>query len=467
MIVQQKYLFEKLYRLYENNGYYDKKYQDDLANSTIRKNLNNFSASLFDKTIKPLRTVVNRSVEFYVSKISSSMQVSSENQAVVDSINQFLTWSNFPAMKPISLRNMTLLGNAFIKVNANKNKVFAELIDPRYITTLKLDNRGYITELRIDLPVEGDDKNLTFTEYWNKEYFSTWTHALGANAPLDTLGTPDDYGYLTELGIDFIPIVQIKFKDIGENYGISCVYHALDKIDEANREASRLSDLLFRYNKPVTVVSASSKDGMGRPIPAPKLQADKELYNPDDESTVYLSGDAQINSLIPQIDYDAALNVLNAMMNELQEDLPELRYYSLKDGNLSGKAIKLMLASAVDRANEAQANYIQGIKRINQIALTLGKFWGLFQLSGTYEDGSFEHEIIVEDMFPLDDGDKATMLKDLTTAGLSLATSLKMLGFDDAFIATALKEKQEQESQSLANNSASLGNALNSFNAGV
>jgi hypothetical protein len=458
---EQSQLFDKLVKLYSNNGYYESNYKSILYTSR-NKNLNKYSPELVDKQLKPLRTVVNRSVEFYVSKISSNMQVTSENQAIKDAIEQFFKWSNFPAIKPVSLRNMTLLGNVFFKVNANKSKVFVELVDPRYITELELDSRGYITEIRIDIPIED---NKTFTEYWNKAegYFATWEH-VGENLDLDALGTPTNMGYLAELGIDFIPVVQVKFKDVGDTWGLSCVNHALDKIDEANRQASRLSDLLFRYNKQTTVISSENKDSTGRPIPTPKLKEGEQLFGSTDESLLYLNN-ATISSLIPDINYDSALNILNAMMDEIKQDLPELNYYSMKESNTSGKALKMLLSSAIDRATEAQSNYIQGLVRVCEIALTLGSFWNLFTLGTTYENG-YDFEIVVEDMFPMDDSDKAELLKNLTVAGLALETSLKMLGYDQEFITLALLEKQNQDKSAMDLSSQSLGTALNSFNQG-
>lgn len=460
----QKALYEKLERLYENNGYYEHNlfnHSKDIYNRVK-------PAYIYNHHIKPLRTVVNRSVEFYVSKICQSLQVSSEFQEIIDSVNQVLTWSNFSATKAVSLRQDVLYGNLFWKVTSDGKKVYFETIDPKYISELELDNRGYIQSIRIDIPlVDEFNRDLTYTEYWNKEYFAVWKHSLGENATLDMLGEPIDTGWLIELGIDFIPIVQIKFKNIGDKWGTGSVFHCLDKIDEANKEASRLSDLIFRYNKNTMVVSANDKDANGRPIPAPKVKEEEDIFKENIDSILYLNGMATINSLIPNIQYDAALSILNAMMDELNNDLPELKYYSLKEGNLSGKAIRLMLAGAIDRAKEAQDNFIQGLDRVIKIALTLGNYWGIFNIQGNYENGSFDYSLLIPDLFPMDESEKSTMLKDYTASGLALATSLKLIGYDDAFIIKALEEKQSQESQTMTNAQNSLGTALSNFNSGV
>jgi hypothetical protein len=457
--LNQTALYNKLEWLYECNGYYEKSFYNR-AGFTVR------SADFYNKQVKPLRTVVNRSVEWYVSKLATTMQISADNQGVVDAVNQILTWSNFQAMKPVALRTEVLKGNLFWKIVANGEKVFIESINPLYVTQLETDPRGYIIRIRIDIPVnQGDNLVKMYTEFWDKPegYFSCWTHSGNEKTPLDQLGDPDNYAWLTELGLDFIPIVHIKFRDIGKPYGVGCVTHCLDKIDEANKMASRISQLQFRYNHPTVVVSANDKDASGRPIPSKKLEKDKDVYSEEDETILYLDGMAKIDNLIPTIDFQAALDILNAQMEELTADLPELRAYSLKDGNLSGKAVKMLLSGAISRAEEAQANFIQGLIRACQIGLTLGKYWGLFTVDGSYEAGSFDFKINTPELFPMDDSDKATMLKDLTAGGLALATSLRIIGYDDAFIKTAIEEKQSETDTILSNPNVAM-NSLGNFN---
>jgi hypothetical protein len=448
--LEKEEILEKLDILYEGNGVYQ------------RQRLNHS----FTEKIRPLRDVVNRSVEFYVSKLSTSMTVSSQNPRITDAINQILVWSNFSAIKPSMVRKLSLYGNLFLKIVGGPDKVYFEVVDNHYITMFNLDSRGYINEIRIDIPLVEDGQNLIYTEYWNKteSYYSTWKHQLGINASLDQLGTPVSSAFLEELGIDFVPFVQIKFKDIGKPFGNGSVFHALDKIDEANREATRLSDMLFRYNKPLTAVSANNVDKNGRPIPAPKLEKNSSGKNEDlfseEDTVIYLPGTSTINSLVPQVNYADALSILNAQMEEIENDLPELKYYSIKD-SLSGKAIKLLLAGAIDRATEAQNNFLQGLIRVNQIALTLGSYWNLFSV-GSYEAGDFDHEIIVPEMFPTSNDEQASILKDLVAAGLPLSSALRLNGFSDDQISTILKEKAEQDSQSQNQ----LANSLMQFNQG-
>jgi hypothetical protein len=447
-------LYDKLKVLYDGNGAYD-----DIA----------FNANLLGipvEAIKSLRTVVNRSVEFYVSRILPNPTVIADKEAVQQAIEQFYKWSNFKSKKQVLCRNLSLYGDLFLKVASDESKVYFENINPRYVTEFDVDVRGYITEIRIDIPIEKDGREMTYTEYWSKEedYYATWEHGRGADAKLENLGEPIDFGALGELGIDFVPVVYIKFKDAGDARGQGCVSHALDKIDEANRQATTLPQRLYRYGKPIYAVMANSVDSSGKFNPPPKLNGGVlETTLTDDASVMYFPGMSKMESLIPNIPYQDALNILNAQMTELEQDLPELRFYSLKDSQISGKAISQLLGGAIARAEEAKDNLIEGLERLNYMALTIGRYLGFFPRTvGTFENEDFAHSIQTDAMIEEDEGERATLLKTLVDAGVPLTTAMGIAGYDEETIAEVETKKQDEQ----ANQNAGLAQAMLGFNRG-
>ena len=387
------------------------------------------------EAIKPVKTVVNRSVEFYVSKIVpgdiSQLRITSNNQLVKDCIAQVWKWSNFGAQKQIAIRYLALYGDLFIKVSNEQGKVFFEIIPPYNVSNFTEDSRGYITSIRIDVP----QGNKTYTEYWNKDdgYYSIWLKENGETQELDQLGQPSDSGYIEEFGIKFIPIVHIKFRDTGEKRGKSCVYHSLSKIDEANRQATRLYQMLFRYNKALWVISANTMDSIGRPMPAPQIKDSDTELDMNDNNMLFMPGMSTLQTLVPPINYADALNILKDTIEEIEKDLPELRYYSLQyNASMSGKAIKLLLSAAIDRAVEAQGNFLTGLTRLDEMALTIGKYFGLFpQTIGSFDNNDFSHSIMPMEMFPIDESDRATLLTAYVGAGMSLESALKLVGFSE------------------------------------
>lgn len=445
----QKEKYEKLAQYYDNDPY-----DDD-------------PSVPWTEQVKSLRTVVNRSVEFYVSKVlpdTSAIKITASTPNIVDPIRRVWTWSNFAAQKNLAVRHLSLYGNLFWKVVADDEKVYFEVIEPKNVTDFKEDTRGYVTEIRLDIPIVVEGRNKMYTEFWSKteNYFAVWVHEFGEDTPLDQLGDPQEFSWLEELGIDFVPIVHVKARDTGDKYGKGCVEHVLGKIDEANREATRLSEMLFRFGKATMVVSANASDKNGRPMPAPRLE-DADVVQGD---ILRLPGMAGVESLVPNINYDSALHILNAMMEELENDLPELRYYSMRDTQLSGKAVRSILAAAIDRATEYRGNIIQGLVRANQIALTLGSFWGLFPGIGTYERGDYDHDIETPEMFGTSLDEKATILKELTSAGMPLASAMLFVGYSQEEVDETMTAKQTEDRMKEDARNQSLANTLTTFNRG-
>lgn len=436
-------MYTKLRGLYDNNGVYD----------AIKRFA--YEDSKWIEALKPLRTVAHRSVEFYVAKCLQNATVTTDNQSVIDALDDFRKWSNWEARSRVMLRWLGRDGDLFVKTQGNDSRVWMTLIDAYDVTAFSVDARDNLTSIRIDKPIVINERKRTYTEYWTSidNYMAVWEHDKGENEKLERLGTPKEYHFLGEFGIDFVPFVHVKFSDVGEKRGKSAISHALDKIDEANREATRLTQMLFRYNRPLMTVSANSVnpiDGSPLPVEISEGAADSWL---NDESILKLSGQARVDSLVPNLNYEQALAILRDMMSELEQDLPELKYYSLT-GDLSGKAVTMLLAGALDRAAEVQSNMVQGLIRLDMMALTIGKFWGLFPgLSGSFDDGKWEHEITTDEMFSDDMSDRATTLQMLVAAKMPLSAAMKFTGFSEEEIAEATEAanaESVQRNQSLA-----------------
>jgi len=141
-------IYAKLREYYENNGLYE--------------NVEAFGYYQ-DKWIEPLkglRTCVNRSVEFYVSKILQGAKVSTEDKKVKEAIERVWKWSNFYAQKQLAIRDLALYGDIFFKVIGTSEKVYFEVISPEYVTDYDTDSRGNVVEIRIDIPVEIEEEKL-------------------------------------------------------------------------------------------------------------------------------------------------------------------------------------------------------------------------------------------------------------------------------------------------------------------
>jgi hypothetical protein len=417
-------LYDWLRKAYDSNGLYDDKSELLLRLGTEFE------------SIKSLGNPVERSVEYFVSKIlnGDSINVISDNQAIIDSIQQVYEWSNLEGKKSAYVRDYALLGDLFLKVRNTEDKVIIENINPSYVTFVNIDSRGNITEIRIDIPYTDDTgKSYWYTEYWNKEYVAVWEHTLSKETPMGDLGDPNMYNPTAVYGIDFVPFVQVQFRDVNKQRGQSCVYHALDKIDEMNRMMTRLHQQIFVGSNRGWFLDISNKQAgkLALPMGLSKTQKDGAM--------VEVNGNPI--SAVPNLPYSQLLEVVKNMGEELIRDLPELRAYSISETNLSGKAIALLLTPAIQRAEEAESNLIRGLERVDAIALTLGIYAGIFPSSlGTYERGDFEHTIVPNDMRALPIDEKAQGLTYLTSAGIPLKIAMRLAGFTEQEIDDTGKE---------------------------
>lgn len=410
-------LYDMLEAYYQNNGLYDSLMASEYYSNRYRENM------------KPLYNPANRSVEFFVSRVipgvlPDSLPIVADNSRIVEPIQQVWKWSNLNQMKPVATRWLSIYGDLFIEVLADDEKAYFDFIQPQYITDFTENKRGILQWLRIDVQIE---TNRWHIETWDKEFQKVW------ELPYQVAELPDPQMVIpvSDYGIDFVPFVHVKFRDVGEKRGWGAFTHCLDKIDELNRMATGLHEMLFRYNKPTWLVQRNaSPDEFGRDKPALDVPATflstsatdgHETYETVDETVISLPGQATATTLIPDIKYGDALSVLQDQLGEIEKDMPELTYHTLRDkGELSGKAVRLLLGDAISRIEEARTNLESGLIRADSMALTLGQAKGIWSALGSYDLGDFDHQFKAREVFPASEAEKMDMLKTKAeTSGLA------------------------------------------------
>ena len=200
-------------------------------------------------------------------------------------------------------------------------------------------------------------------------------------------------------------------------------------------------------------------DANGRPLPPPRIGTGTgdETVELDDNDIVKLPGMAELNPLIPPIAYSDALAVLNAQLDEIAKDLPELAYFELRNmGELSGRAARILLGDAIDRLNETRGNAENALARADAMALSIGQAVGLFSPDlGTYDAGDFDHTFAKRSLFAPDDAETAEIVTAWGAAGVPLRTALKRAGWSDDDIVALDTDAQTEKA-----NSASFADAL-------
>lgn len=427
-------------------------------------------------TTLPLRTVANRVTECYVAflwvgTLPDALPIEAGDGAfpgLTDAIQEIFRASNWASAKQVLARDLPTYGDAFIKVAArtddvgNVRRVFMEVLRPQTVTDFTADERGYLTFCRIDVarPAGYDgwaDTAFTETEAWDKTTFRMWRHQYGAAACLADLGTPVVTTPLAQWGIDFVPIVHIPHRDIGETRGAGAFTHALTKMTEADRMATELHAKLFRYNKPTWAVTANQIDGTGRPMPAPELADDGTTpigtVSAADTDIFYLPGMSKLDSLVPNLNYAAALAILDAMMRELEADLPELALLRLHEmgGQLSARAAKLLLAPGIGRILETRGNGEAGMIRALQMSMTIGGFAALpgFPPAGAYQRGELDFVFTARPVLPIDELEIAQAAA-VVAPFVSEEEVLRRLDYSESTIAMIMSEKEGNAKAAMA-----------------
>jgi hypothetical protein len=151
---------------------------------------------------------------------------------------------------------------------------------------------------------------------------------------------------------------------------------------------------------------------------------------------VELPGNSKLAPIIPSLDYNALVQVLKEQQEELRNDLPELRYYDITTrSHVSGTAMRLALADAIDRVTEARGMMFGALVRANAMALTVGQRWNLPGFAsnqiGTYEQGDFEHSFVRPTVIDLSPQEEAQAWGTYTQAGLPPRTTGRRLGWPE------------------------------------
>ena len=468
---KQKYHLFKLY--YFSNGLY----------SPSARQL--YEVDTWAPDMASLRTPVQRAVEFYVAHIwagalPKALPIQTDNDRIVTPIQLVWQWSNWGAKKQLAARWTALYGDLFLKISQRPDtrRPYFQIIEPQYVTEFETDERGVIEYIRIDTPQtdERGDGYMT-TEVWDAEVrtMSQWDHRRDESTDVDDLGTPTRTMPLTQAGIDFIPFVWAPFRDVGEERGANCFIHALDKIDEANLLATRLHQMLFRHSGVTWALRANAMDADGKPLPPPRI-GNAGAGESGDEVTlgqdrmVRLPGQSSLETLVPPLPYADALAVLNAHMLELEKDLPELAWYRLREmgGDLSGRAVRLLLSDAIQRALEARGSMEAALVRADAMALTMGAAAQLPEFAGigSYEAGDFEHSFAEREVIPVSETERAETVKALVDASMPLTTAMRRAGYSEAEIVQMQQDKQTDAASSQAALGTSLTAAMRQFDAG-
>lgn len=459
---------------YENNGLYDA-----LRSSGYLAN---------EPKLMALRNPAFRAVEWYAATVWSGPpntahpmvldMPAGRHAAFEAAISKLQRWSNWSSVKQEIVRDAAICGVGYLKVAQpadGSRRVYLQRLDAGVVSEERLDERGYITYIRLDTaedPATGGVAGWWRTEVWDRERVRIWRHQRARTTKVEQLGMPVEEIALSAWGIDFVPVVRFPHLILrGQPAG--CFFAALEKIDELNRQATRLHRLVFRKNDVVWALEANTVDATGRPVAAPKIGSSlfgaEETVELAGERLVRLPGMSKLVPLIPNINYADALALIGAQMAEIEADLPETLWHKLRDiPELSGRAIRLIMSPARARTVEVRGNHEAALVRAHQMALTIGAAIGAFDEReiGTYQNGDFEHHFAERPVLPLAREEVAELAQVEVGAGMPLTTSLRRSGWTEEELEELAADKAAEAEAQQASMATALLNAQEQFAAG-
>jgi hypothetical protein len=414
-----------------------------------------FEVGVWTPGMLELRNPASAVVDFYVAHVwagdlNEALELDQSQMADVKveaAVKTIFRWSNWGQRKALAVRWDGIFGDTFLKVGETDDSVYLQLIDPRSVTDFAKDWRGNLTYIRLDDVLTDTStllaRQVVRTEIWDK---ATGEMGIWVRPTFEPerrkLGTPQESRSLASMGIDFVPFTHAMFRDIGQARGLNAYLQQRSVIDEMNREVTRLHQMLFRYNKPLTVVN-SGADQTGRPFPPMAIPnrdgtSQNGTVTMGDDDIWQLPGNPTVQQLVPNIDYASALAAIEADWKHTQRVMPELLYYDTTDmqGD-SGRAVRFKLGPAVKRAEEVRGNLEDGLLRALKMALSIAKARGLLTDLGSFDAGDLEMAFAKREILPLSPEEEGAA--DLANANAALAwkqlgvserTLLERNGFD-------------------------------------
>jgi hypothetical protein len=358
---------------------------------------------------------------------------------------QVWAWSNWAAKKQLASHRLSLYGDQWAKVAnvTGRPRVIIELVHPAHVTDYDEDERGHCVWVRIDVPqagrnADGTRRSFTHTEVWSKadQLYRRWEHQRGLDADLRQLGTPDEVRTFAEMGCaDFVPLTRTPFRDLGGKRGVGAVLLLKDVIDEVNRKATNLAEMLFVDN--ASSLFLESQFSPDKPTPPPSLgDSGGSTVTVNKRALWKIPAGWQLNYKVAPINYAAALEALAADLHHLSRLAPELLYWDTAEaqGVESGTARRMRMAPAVARVEEVRGSAESDHARQLMMACTIAKNLGIpgFTDLGDFAKGELDLTFKPRAVIPLTDVEesallqaKATAYQTMTSAGLSDVFALR------------------------------------------
>jgi hypothetical protein len=412
----------------------------------------------------------------------SALPIITENDAIRAPIAQVWRDSNWQAKKEILPRFGAAMGDAALMIvdDPDKGKVQLRVIDPRTLRDVTRDCFGnvkaYIREEQRPDPesrtVTGAPAYATYTEVCEKVGSAIRYATFRNGAPYDWREYADGSPASAKLGpewtedYDFVPLVFVQHRDMGQGWGWSELHPSLSKFHEIDDLASKLDDQIRIVVRPVWLFSGVVRPGGSGTLDCAP-QAELMVGGSDDDdgdrelvAALYANDPAtKAQALVSPLDIAASSAHIQAILAQITNEHPELLADDVGPQS-SGEARKVAREKVEAMVLQRRAGYDDAMVRAHQMAISIGAIKGYPGFEGftvdSYSQGYLEHSVGPRPVFAVDSMAKvaeaqarATVIKTLTDAGVSIEAAMREAGWGDEEIAAALASKATQDDRAM------------------
>lgn len=404
------------------------------------------------KFIRSIYNVVFRIVEAYVSKVyggqldfedlsRGAIPITQGSDELKAAIKQLWINSNWQTEKSKYVRYGAMLGDVALKIvdDPEKEKAYIEVIHPGKIKEAEFDNVNNVKAVTIEYYRFYPDgiKTYLYCEKIDKEQFQFFRDGQSYDYINDTANGPYSH-YANPYG--FVPMVIVKHKDMGQQWGANAYHTQLGKINELNDAASLLAD---QIRKAINVVwyYAGVRQADDIDISVDEKDQIPAMYGPEG---------SQPFPMIANIDISAAESVItDGLQAELERDLPELSLHRLREGgHVTAPGVRASFSDAIDRFTEAQGMYDDGLIRIHKMGVSIGGWRGYAGFEGfnldSYDKGDLDHYINMRPIV-VDELSKFEKVQALQAAQAPIWLVLRELDYDQDTIDEVKAEKEANQ----------------------
>ena len=425
------------------------------------------------KYTKGLRNPIPAWVDFYVTNVwggqldleagngqekPSALPIITENDNLRPAIAKVWQWSNWNAKRLLTTINSAALGDAFIVVvdSPRAGKAYMQVRRPSEFTSIDWDDFGHVKRCVIEYKTQDDDgKAYDFKQViehpsvWGGKFTRYTTYRDGKLYAYPENVQDGQKTAQWEVPYDFVPVVHIPFKDVGEGWGALGYSATIPKIDAANSLASLLNTQIGKTVNPILLVYGLQSGGVTITTGDEGQDEIPMLYSPKSPT------ESRIEPLVTTLDLTGALALLDAQLANIAQDLPELRMSEAMRSGLSGEALGRAFSDVAARINAVRGNHDSGLVRAHQMAIAIAGASGYdpafrgFDLN-SFKSGLLDHGIGDRPILPTSAseavdtrGKQWDQVTKAVTAGMPLETALReIMGWEDDDLAQMDKDQQ-------------------------